>query len=130
MEILADFTVNAVTNYFKQKRTKEELQEKCEKNYQSDDKMFYFVPISHNKQATDYVIPPVPFKENIKVLPIRNFINFFKFNNEHRDLLNNFVNKALEVKRTRDIEELKKLAEISQNLDSIEKGQRLLTDFF
>lgn len=102
---------------------------KCNKNYQSEDTIFLFVPICNEKEAFNYEIPDVQFKENIRIIPIRDFARFLKFNDDDKNLLTKFINRALEVRAIGDEKVLNKLTEVAEDLDSIENGQKLITEF-
>ncbi|MFX1294579.1 MAG: hypothetical protein ACFFD2_06975 [Promethearchaeota archaeon] len=102
---------------------------KCNRNYQSEDTTFIFVPISYQKSVSDYEIPPVPFKDNIRVLSIKDFINFFNFSEKYYNLSVNFINEVFEVRKTRDLGAIKQLLEYFEKMDSVKEGQKLITEF-
>ncbi len=109
--------------------TQHNFTKKCEKEYQTENILFYFIPISFYKQPSDYIIPNVPFKENIRVLSVKDLLKKFDFDKKHQDLFIKYVHRVLEVKKSRDKEGLKWLMDVSQNLNSLKKGQALITDF-
>lgn len=77
------------------------------KNYHSEDNHLFFVPISWKKQASDHKIPSVPHKEHIKVVPVKQFVKLSKNNDKNRALFIISINKVFEIKKIRDIKELK-----------------------
>ncbi len=100
------------------------FERKCNKSYQNKETQFWFIPLAYKSRATDYQIPSVPFQENIKVVPLVKFLNFFKGNKNYRNTLIKFLNLAFEIKRTR--KDLKLLEEFGRNLITKVK---LITDF-
>jgi len=103
---------------------------KCEKGYQSKDTFLFYVPISYEKGSSDYPIPPdVPFKANIKVLPILDFINFFNFGEESRKKFFKFINKAIEAKKTRNKKILIMLAKAVKKFSFLKNEQKSIYDF-
>ena len=103
--------------------TQKNFEIKCQKNYHSRERLFIFVPISYEKQAKDYQLPPVPFQENIEVVPIREFAEYFKFDDSPRKLLTMLVNRVIEIKKTRNREALNQLKKFQKN------PQTLITEF-
>ena len=109
--------------------TQKNFEVKCHKNYHSEDTIFYFIPITHNKKIDNYEIPQVPFKENIKILPIREFAKFFKLDDEHGELLIKQINWLFKVKTMKKEEGIKLLIDFFESLTLNDIKQKLITEF-
>lgn len=106
--------------------TQRNFVKKCIKEYHTKDTMFIFVPISDWKESSTYITPPVPYPENIKVVPYTEFPSFFNFNKPQQQNFFGFIDKVFKIKRSRDRNTIKSLTVFHKGEFA---DQKLITEF-
>ena len=91
---------------------------KCKKNYQTNQSVFFFIPITENinriKRLKKQKFLPeiIKFPENIQVLSIQELLNIFKFKKNQKEIINRLIFITLKANKDKNYLKLLKNWEI------------------